>query len=513
MAAEASPRPHSDLERDVLEAFWAYERALKANDVDALDEAFSAGESALRSDGTTVTVGASEIARMRRVRAVIPRRAVTSVHVVPSSADGALVMASLRSPQGMRGTQTQLWERRDDRWRVVAAHVTSTQAPFDRSVWRVLGAPLVAGASEGECAGLRVAVKDLFAVAGMTIGAGIPERAALAPRESAHAWAVDRLLAAGADVTGIAQTDQFAYGLAGQNGRFGTPLNVAQPDRVPGGSTSGGATAVALGWADLALGTDTAGSLRVPAAYQRLWGIRTTHGMVPRDGVLPLAPSFDAVGALARDVDTLQRAIRELNPSASRQAPGGWMTVPALTRLADDDARSLVNQIARHTGARECEWGIDLDAAFTAFRTVQAAEAWHAHGAWITDHPGVLSDDVAERFALASTVADADAHRAYAVIDEVRATLRDQLGDRILVLPTTSTQPPPLDASDEEMNAHRARTLRLNCIASLAGLPAVALPVGHDGTSVCLVGPAGSDLALLEVAGDLHASFSGQGES
>src|SRR3954471_14491186 len=192
------------------------------------------------------------------------------------------------------------------------APVTSMSTRRDPRIWRISGDPLVAGAGTGPLAGLTVAVKDVIAVAGHAVGAGVPARLAEARPELRHAAAVRRLLEAGADVQGIARTDQLAYSLAGTNEHDiretgGAPTNVAVPGAIPGGSSSGSAAAVALGEADVGLGTDTAGSIRVPASYQGLWGLRTTHGAVPTDRLLPLAPSFDTVGWLTRDRATLER--------------------------------------------------------------------------------------------------------------------------------------------------------------------------------------------------------------
>lgn len=174
-------------------------------------------------------------------------------------------------------------------------------ATTDTAVWRERGNPLVAGSGSGPLHGVRLAVKDVHAVAGHRLGAGNPAWLAEAEPQRAHSWAVGALLAAGADVTGIARTDEFAYSLNGTNAHYGTPPNPAAPGRVPGGSSGGPAAAVALGQADAGLGSDTAGSIRVPASYCGLHGLRPTHGAVPATGMLPLAPSFDTVAWLARD--------------------------------------------------------------------------------------------------------------------------------------------------------------------------------------------------------------------
>ena len=179
-------------------------------------------------------------------------------------------------------------------------------------------------------------MKDLYAVAGQRVGAGNPAWLERAPVEATTAWAVQRLLDAGADVTGITRTDEFAYSLAGTNAQYGTPPNPKAPRRISGGSSSGSASAVSLGHATIGLGTDTGGSIRVPAAYQGLWGIRTTHGLVPTAGLLPLAPSFDTVGWLTRSPELLARVGEVLLPDG----PGGsdqLVVVPGLLDRAEPD--------------------------------------------------------------------------------------------------------------------------------------------------------------------------------
>jgi Asp-tRNA(Asn)/Glu-tRNA(Gln) amidotransferase A subunit family amidase len=183
--------------------------------------------------------------------------------------------------------------------------MSDSRHPFDRSIWRVLGDPLLTGDPTGPLHGRTAAVKDLYAVAGQPVGAGVA--AWLAEQQSAQrsAAAVDALSAAGVDIIGITRTDQFAFSMAGQNADYGTPPNGAAPGRIPGGSSSGSASAVALGQVDLALGTDTGGSVRVPASYQGIFGIRTSHDLVSRAGLLDLAPSFDTVGWFTRDAALL----------------------------------------------------------------------------------------------------------------------------------------------------------------------------------------------------------------
>jgi hypothetical protein len=240
---------------------------------------------------------------------------------------------------------------------------------IDRRIWRVVGDPLLPSGDHkddhpgvptgdhepaGELAGLRVAVKDLFAVAGFAIGAGNPTFLAQQSPQPEHAVAVPRLLDAGAAITGIAQTDEFAYSLAGTNIHYGTPPNPRAPGRISGGSSSGSASATTAGQVDIGLGTDTGGSIRVPASYQGLWGLRTTHGSVDRTGLLPLAPSFDTVGVLTRDPTTLRKAIGVLLVNSQRIASNYF----DLAMIMDYWGPQRLNHHTEATtmlyGAREC---------------------------------------------------------------------------------------------------------------------------------------------------------------
>src|SRR5689334_8584556 len=163
------------------------------------------------------------------------------------------------------------------------------------------------GQPGGPLAGLTFAAKDLFDVAGHPTGGGNPDWARAHPVPARHAWAVQTLLDAGAALIGKTITDEISLGILGENPFDGTPLNPRAPDRVPGGSSSGSASAVAAGLCDTALGTDTGGSVRVPASFCGLYGIRPTHGRLPLDGMLPQAPGSDTTGWFARDAETFVR--------------------------------------------------------------------------------------------------------------------------------------------------------------------------------------------------------------
>ncbi|GFH38135.1 amidase [Streptomyces pacificus] len=390
----------------------------------------------------------------------------------------------------------------------------------DTAVWRERGNPLVAGSATGRLRGVRLAVKDIHAVAGHRIGAGNPARLAEAEPQPSHSWAVAALLDAGADVAGIAQTDEFAYSLNGTNAHYGTPPNPAAPGRVPGGSSSGPASAVALGEADAGLGSDTAGSIRVPASYCGLYGLRPTHGLVPVTGMLPLAPSFDTVAWLARDPGPLARLGDVLLPEAgaAEAAPPFRTALVAddLVALAEPEVRDTFAEAAADLAARAGlrlarvpSPGADPGVLGAAFATAQGAEVWESDGAWVRAHPGALGPGIAARFARASEVtaerraaAEEVVHRAGRA---VRSALRD---DTVLLLPAAGGPAPPADAAPERKAALRDAAFRLTCLASSAGLPCLVLPrmrVGGLPVGLAVVAGHAADRRLLELATRVQA--------
>src|SRR5213080_3251576 len=172
----------------------------------------------------------------------------------------------------------------------------------------VPGPPVrIAGAPRGPLTGLTFAAKDLFDVAGHPTGGGNPDWARQNPVPARHAWAVQRLLDAGATLIGKTITDEVSLGIVGEDAFYGTPVNPRAPGRVPGGSSSGSAAAVAAGICDTALGTDTGGSVRVPASFCGLYGIRPTHGRLDLTGMMSQAPSSDTAGWFARDAATFAK--------------------------------------------------------------------------------------------------------------------------------------------------------------------------------------------------------------
>jgi Asp-tRNA(Asn)/Glu-tRNA(Gln) amidotransferase A subunit family amidase len=501
---EAAGTPEPPGLRD---AVLGYEAALMADDVAGLDDWFEPGPETLRGDAGGLLVGHDAIAAFRRSRGGAPHRTISRLELRSLGEDVGLAMLVVDPDAGGHGLLTQVWRRRDGRWRIVAAQVAAPAPAIDGRIWRVAGHPLVPGShggpgrgeDRGPLTGYGVAVKDLFAVAGHPIGAGNPAWLAEAPVETTTASAVQRLLDDGAHVVGIARTDEFAYAIAGVNAHYGTPPNGAVPGAIPGGSSSGPASAVALGQAEIGLGTDTGGSIRVPASYQGLWGLRTTHGAIARDGVLPLAPSFDTVGWLTRGPGPLQLAVRAALGDATAPT-GGFVVSSRLLAVADSDVRSAFADAVAGLGILDDVDPGDPGELLEAFRVTQAAEAWATHGAWLSAHPGAVSGAVAERFAVAARITEEEATSARTAVAAHRARLDELLGDRVLLLPSASSAAPAVGA---DLEATRAATMRLTCLAGITGRPALSVPTLRTPAGpvgLCLVGPRGSDPVLLALA-------------
>lgn len=383
-------------------------------------------------------------------------------------------------------------------------------------VWRVRGDPLLAGSATGALRGLTVAVKDTYAVAGHAVGAGNPTWLAEARVEPRCAPALQALLHAGADVLGIARTVELAYGLTGANAHHGTPPNPAASGRVPGGSSSGPASAVASGAADIGLGSDTAGSIRVPASYCGLLGLRVTHGAVSTEGLLPLAPGFDAVGWLTRDARTLASVTSVLLPEHEVTGLTRVAVAADLFELAAPSVRSALADVLDRVISRlglpshrvRVLDGRDVDDWVEAFVTVQAAEAWEAHGAWAVAHPWALGPATARRLERGRAVTASQLRAASTVLAGARQAVTDAVPPgTVLLQPATSTAAPPVAMSAAEEETVRTTTLGLTCPASIAGLPVVTLraaeisglPVG-----LCMVGARHSDRRLASLATHLE---------
>jgi amidase len=329
-------------------------------------------------------------------------------------------------------------------------------------------------------------------------------------------------LRAGARLLGKTRTDELAYSLEGRNFHEGAPLNPAAPERLTGGSSSGAASAVAAGAVDFAVASDTAGSVRVPAAWCGLYGIRPTHGRVPVAGLMPLAPSFDSVGWLARSSSLLRSVGEVLLPDSAplrgADPPEGAVAPPSRCTLVwdpslDNFAPSLETAALRQAmqrcaaplqGVRELSLGIDLAGATECLRVLQGHEAWRTHGAWIESQNPTFGPAVAQRFAVARALSADQVERAARERADIIARMDAVLpAGLILCLPTVPGPAPQRDATADQLQLQRTQLLPLTVLASLTGRPQITLPLLQvDGApvGVSLLGWRDGDATLLRIA-------------
>jgi amidase len=374
----------------------------------------------------------------------------------------------------------------------------------------------------GPLDGLRFGVKDLIDVAGLATGCGNPAWRDTHPPAAAHAVCVEQLLSAGARCVAKTLTDELAFSLAGENYFYGTPLNPRAPGRVPGGSSSGSASAVACGLVDFALGTDTGGSVRVPASNCGIYGFRPSHGFVSVAGVMPFAPTFDTVGVLAASAGVLARAATTL--LACGEPPAAEPSAVYLLRdafeLANADVRQALEEPLRRLrqrfGGRLREAtlgdlaGDDLSAWRETFCVIQWAEIHSSLGAWVEQAKPEFGPAIAANFA---RTRDLDRRQVAAAVrrrERYYRRLREVLGPRdLLLLPTTPALAPlkgSLLPRMSEGDDYYPRALALTSIAGIGRLPQVSVPLGEAGgvpVGLSVVGAQGEDAFLLAVVQEL----------
>ena len=393
----------------------------------------------------------------------------------------------------------------------------SPELPFDDPVGAFCRENHVAlrGSGHGPLKGLTFGVKDVFHIAGHRTGFGCPEWLATHEPPTQTAAAVERLLDAGADMAGKTHTDELAYSLTGENVHYGTPVNARAPERIPGGSSNGSAAAVTAGLVDFALGTDCGGSVRLPASYCGILGMRPTVGRVPLDGVIPFGPPFDVAGWFARDAEVLEKVGRVLMDDNSEPTPPQRLlrAVDAFDMVDKEVADALAPAVelvaARVDTVEDMTVAPDgLSGWFETFRILQAASIWANHGAWITDVKPDFGPGVKERFEWAKALDAADVEAARRRLEAIQARIADVVGEGdILCLPTSPRVAPfkNTPVGDIEIR-YRHQAMHLLCIAGLGGLPQISLPMAElDGLPIdlSLDGPQGADMQLLRLARDL----------
>ena len=376
-----------------------------------------------------------------------------------------------------------------------------------------LAAPLK-GAASGPLAGLSAVVKDMYDIAGERTGCGSPEWLATHPPAARNCPPVQKILDAGATIIGKTVCDEYFYSVSGANAHYGTPVNIRAPGRLPGGSSAGSAAACGAGLCDFALGSDTGGSVRVPASFNGIYGLRPTHERIEHSGVADMAPSFDVpgwfaatpgvfrkVGAVLLDnrrvAAQINRVVVLEDAFAQAEEPVADLLRTLLEFMSDDLPGMAHGRIAPD----------GFDPWREAFRIVQAYETWQTFGPFVTKHRPNIGPGVKERMQFASTVTSAQADASREVVNKARDHIRQiVVPGTVLALPTAPSIAPKIEISGAELEEFRTRVMRLTCTSGISGLPQMNIPGGTiNGCPIGLsfIGWAGGDEALLDLACEL----------
>jgi len=369
----------------------------------------------------------------------------------------------------------------------------------------------IEGRAGGPLAGLTFAAKDLFDVAGHVTGGGNPDWARQNPIPTRHAWAVQALLDAGCTLVGKTITDEVSLGILGENAFEGTPENPAAPGHVPGGSSSGSASAVAAGICDTALGTDTGGSVRVPASFCGLYGIRPTHGRLDLTGMLPQAPTSDTTGWFARDAASFARVSSVLLQEAIAPAlPTRLVVATDAFGFAEPATADALQPLLGRLKRLIPDWREDLLAPQglsvwgRAQRTLQPVEAWETFRPWVERDNPRFAFAVARALALGAMTPEAERGWAALMRQEARGRLRHLLPPgTVLAMPTTPFPAPSAGLPLPVLNPIRDAILCLCAQGGLAGHPQVSIPgalVDGRPVGLSLLAVRGADALLVATA-------------
>lgn len=366
-------------------------------------------------------------------------------------------------------------------------------------------------AATGPLAGLTLGVKDIFDVAGHPTGGGNPEFPGASRIAAATAPSVQKLLDAGAAYLGKTQTEELTFSLMGQNVHFPHPVNPRARDRVTGGSSSGSAAAVAGGLCDIATASDTGGSVRGPASFCGLIGLRATHGRLSLEKAMPLAPSLDVFGWYAKDAATYEKVaeimLGEAPAALPKVRPLRLSAFDALV-LGPDEAAEYARMVAivesvLGAATQAPALSFPVDELYWMFRRIQAYEAWAVHGDFVSKTAN-MDPAVRARFEFGKTLGCEIAVDETKKRTEFRAELEALLGtDGLLVLPTMPGAAPKSASSGDELLDYRERALRLLCLSGLSGLPQITIPLGtvHGAPfGISLIGPRNFDRTLVALA-------------
>ncbi|RDI48638.1 amidase [Aquicella lusitana] len=349
----------------------------------------------------------------------------------------------------------------------------------------------------GRLDGLSFAVKDLIDIAGEITGFGNPSWAETHPKAVINAVCVDQLLSEGAACRGKTVSDELAYSLIGENPFYGTPVNPKAPDRVPGGSSSGSASAVACSLVDFALGTDTGGSVRVPASNCGIWGYRPSHGRISVAGVSAFAPSFDTIGVLAREGKQLEKVIAILTgmPITQETVSTSIFLLEDIFAICDPEVQQALLpaverlqakfSVKRISLQKIAGLPLDFNWLLETYVLLQSTEIWSCLGSWIEGAQPVLGEIAENNFTELAKGADRlTIQRFVEKREKFAAELNTFLSSgNLLCFPTVPALPPKRGTITKHARAggiYYPRALAIGAISGLSRAPQISIPLGES---------------------------------
>jgi amidase len=376
----------------------------------------------------------------------------------------------------------------------------------------------LSGRIGGRLSRLTFAAKDIFDVAGHVTGGGNPDWKATHPPAERNAWVIQTLVNAGADMVGKTHTDELTRGILGENAHYGTPINSKALERVPGGSSSGSAAAVAGGLVNFALGSDTGGSVRIPASFCGLYGLRPTHGRIPLDGILMQAPSYDTIGWFARDAETYARVSEVLFQNQIPDvSPSRLVIAQDAFEEADESVSGVLLPLAEKIAALAdssstqrlspnglAEWASQQN-------VLQSKEAWDSVKNWVDQVNPRFSFWVSERYTLAINLTQDQLDEAVVLRDQVRNKMDEVFaGGGFVCLPTSPCPAPLRGLPASAKKELQSRLSRLTCIAGTTGRPQLSIPMAEVNglpVGISIMGDHGSDEELIGFARRVEAAL------
>lgn len=371
------------------------------------------------------------------------------------------------------------------------------------------GEPYLKGAENKILSQYTFGVKDIFDIAGFPTAFGSPDWKKSHPIPNKTAPVILDLLGSGATLLGKTHTDELTYSILGINAHYGTPINPLSPNRVPGGSSSGSAVAVAGKLVDFSIGSDTGGSIRVPASFCGIYGMRPTHGRISLAGAKPLAKSFDTLGWFARDSHVLNDVGKVLlNKEVPEQSFSNGLLLPEQAwELIPDELKIIsLNKIQTIFKGWDLSFSniseFNLNSWADTFRIIQASEVWEEHGNWAGKYLSKFGPGIKERFLYASKIDAQTTLEALKAREKIQALLSSLTSKKLLLIPTVSNFPPLLSSTESQLDEFRRQSQSLLCIAGLGGLPEISMPVistSEGSLGISIIGPKYSDEGLLDL--------------